>query len=132
MSVSMRRQQLPYDRELARNHLRRADPVMRRIIKQVGPYALEIRGRPYQSLLRALLYQQLAGAAAAAIERRFLALYGGRVPRPKELLATSPDALRAAGLSRQKAGYLYSLAEHFESRKLPDGRLYKASDDEAI
>ena len=132
MPPTLRRRKLPYDPEVARQHLLRADPVMREIVKGVGPYALELRGPPYQSLLRAILYQQLAGAAASAIERRFLAIFGDRIPEPTELLATSPEQLRAAGVSRQKAGYLHSLAEHAAAGWLADGRLRRASDDEAI
>jgi DNA-3-methyladenine glycosylase II len=82
--------------------------------------------------MRALLYQQLAGAAAAAIERRFLALYRGRQPKPEELLATPQEKLREAGISRQKAGYLYSLAEHTASGELKDAHLRGLDDDELI
>jgi DNA-3-methyladenine glycosylase II len=105
---------------------------MRRIVERVGPFRLEVRGRPYQSLLRALLYQQLAGAAAAAIERRFLALFGDRVPEPSELLAKHPDELRATGISRQKAAYLHSLAEHFDKGMLTDRALFRAPEDQVI
>ncbi len=132
MPPTLRRRQLPYDAEAARRHLRRADPVMRGIVQRVGPLAIESRGNVYQSLLRAVLYQQLAGAAASAIERRFLGLYGGRVPKPAQLIATPPEALRTAGLSRQKAGYLHSLAEHAARGELRDARLARAPDDEVI
>ena len=132
MPLELRRRKLSYDREAARKHLRRADPVMRRIIDGVGPLELQLRGTPYQSLLRAILYQQLAGAAASAIERRFLALYGDRIPEPDELLSTSPEALRAAGLSRQKAGYLHSLAEHCANGMLTQRSLSRASDENVI
>jgi DNA-3-methyladenine glycosylase II len=132
MTAGLRPRKLPYDAGAARAHLMRADPVMRGIVKRVGPLELVTRGAPYQSLLRAILYQQLAGAAAAAIERRFLAIFGGRVPRAEELMAADDDALRAAGLSRQKASYLKSIAEHFASGELSDRRLQRASDDEVI
>ncbi len=128
----MRRRPLPYDAEAARAHLMRADPVMRGIIKRVGPLAIEARGEPYEALLRSVLYQQLAGAAAAAIERRFLALFGGRIPRPEELAATPDEALRSAGLSRQKASYLRSIAEHFDAGELRNRALRRAPDDEVI
>ena len=93
-------------------HLRAADPVLAGVIDRVGEVTLRPEGEPYQELVRAILYQQLAGAAAATIERRFRALYGdGRVPAPEELLATPDEALRGAGVSRQKIGYLRDLAE---------------------
>jgi DNA-3-methyladenine glycosylase II len=128
----MRRRNLPYDAETARRHIARRDPVMRAIVKAVGPYAIEVRGRPYESLLRAILYQQLAGPAAAAIERRFLGLFGGRIPAPPELAVMTDEALRVAGVSRQKAGYMRSLAEHFDRGHLTDRQVMRMSDEDVI
>jgi DNA-3-methyladenine glycosylase II len=128
----MRKRALPYDAAAARKHLARVDPVMRDIVRVVGPYELEARGEPYQALLRSILYQQLAGPAAAAIERRLLALFDARIPTPDELLTLSDDHFRAAGVSRQKAGYMRSLAEHFLSGVLSDRVLKLASDDDVI
>ena len=131
LRARMRKRALPYDAAVARVHLIDADPVMRGIVERVGPYAIEVRGEPYQQLLRSILYQQLAGAAASAIERRFLAIFGG-IPQPDELAAVTDEPLRAAGVSRQKAGYMRSLAAHFASGALSDRALRRASDDEVI
>jgi DNA-3-methyladenine glycosylase II len=128
----MRRRPLPYDAESARRHLIKSEPVMRDLVRRVGPYAIEVRGAPYQSLLRAILYQQLAGPAAAAIERRFLVMFGGRIPAPAELAPLSDEELRAAGISRQKAGYMRSIAEHFAGGRLSDRKLLRMPDDEVI
>jgi DNA-3-methyladenine glycosylase II len=130
--LPFRPRKLPYDAELARKHLSRRDPVMRQTVKRIGPLELELRGTPYQTLVRALLYQQLAGPAAAAIERRFLALYGDRPPDPHELLATTPEKLREAGVSRQKASYLHSLAEHSTNGGLELRKLNRLPDDQVI
>ena len=132
MRELMKARPLPYDAAIARRHLMRADPVMRAIIKATGPCEIEVRGKPYESLLRAILYQQLAGPAAAAIERRFLAMFGGRIPKPEQLQPMSDEQLRTAGVSRQKAGYMRSIAEHFGDGRLSDRRLLKADDDEVI
>jgi DNA-3-methyladenine glycosylase II len=123
---------LPYNAEAARRHLMRRDPVMRDIIKAVGPFEMQLRGKPYQSLVRAIIYQQLAGAAASAIERRFLALFGGGVPSAPELAAATDEELRTAGISRQKAGYLRSIAEHFASGHLSDTKLMRAPDEVVV
>jgi DNA-3-methyladenine glycosylase II len=128
----MRRRALPYDREAARKHLLKSDPVMREIVKSVGPYTIEVRGAPYQSLLRAILYQQLAGPAAAAIEKRFLALFEGRIPEPHQLAPMTDEQLRAAGVSRQKAGYMRSIAEHFANGHLSDRKLLRMPDEDVI
>ncbi len=132
LRARMRRRPLPYDAAVARKHVAKSDPVMRDIVKRVGPYALEVRGEPYQALLRSILYQQLAGPAAAAIERRFLGLFGGAIPRPAEVAPLADDAFRAAGVSRQKAGYIRSLAEHFASNELTDRAIRRADDDAVI
>ena len=93
-------------------HLKRADPALRALIDRVGPCRLTLRteGTHFDHLARAIVYQQLAGKAAAAIHARLLGLYGNRPPTPTELLATRPAQLRRAGLSRQKIQYLRDLA----------------------
>lgn len=128
----MRRRPLPYDAETARKHLLKSDPVMRGIVKACGPFEMEARGKPYEALLRAVLYQQLAGPAAAAIERRFLAMFGGRIPAPDQLAPMTDEQLRAAGISRQKASYMRSVGEHFASGELSDRKLLRAGDDDVI
>lgn len=128
----MRRRALPYDAAAARRHISRRDPVMRGIVKACGPYDLEARGKPYESLLRAILYQQLAGAAAAAIERRLLAHFGGGIPSPAELAGLGDEQFRGAGVSRQKTGYMRSLAEEFASGRLNDRSILRAPDEAVI
>ena len=125
MAAPSKRPRLRFSLAKAYATLRAADPVVAALIEEHGPY----RPRPamdhYESLLRTILFQQLAGAAARTIQRRWLALYGdgpaggeGRYPTPEELLTTTDEAFRAAGVSRQKAGYMRSLAEHVASGDL--------------
>ena len=104
----------------ALRHLRRTDPVLGKLIAQVGRcgYQLRADGAHFDHLVRAIVYQQLAGKAAATIYGRVQALYGGRPPTPAELAGTSAARLRRAGLSRQKLGYLKDLA-----RRVASGRL---------
>jgi DNA-3-methyladenine glycosylase II len=133
MRTLMRRRPLPYDADAARKHLLRADPVMRDIVKRGGPLEIEVRGKPYEALLRSVLYQQLAGPAAAAIERRFLALFDGRIPAPAQLAVMTDETLRTAGVSRQKASYFRSIGQHFsDDGALADRTLRRASDDDVI
>ena len=73
--------------------------------------------------------QQLSVKAAATIARRVDETVGG-VLLPQSLLATAPDKLRAAGLSRQKIGYLQSLAEAVISGDLPVETLPELADEE--
>ena len=73
--------------------------------------------------------QQLSVKAAATIAQRVDQIVGGAL-QPDSLLATVPDQLRAAGLSRQKIGYLQSLAEAVISGDLPIDTLPELTDEE--
>ncbi len=122
------------DHKPAIRHLRRADPVLARIIAQVGP--CELAGNRFKShfhaLLRSIIYQQLSGKAASTILRRTLAIYGGRAPKPEQLLATPDEVLQAAGVSRQKIGYLRDLAQRVHTNDVPLARVAKLPDEELI
>jgi DNA-3-methyladenine glycosylase II len=86
------------------------DPVMARLVATAGPPRFR---RPQEShfaaLVRAIVYQQLAGRAAAAIHGRLVAALGGAV-EPERLLALSDADLRGAGVSANKAASLRDLA----------------------
>jgi DNA-3-methyladenine glycosylase II len=116
----------------ARRRLARRDPQMRALIRQVGPCEMRQRGDPYRALLRSVIFQQLAGAAARAIEARFRAPYRGRYPRPEVLLAARTADLRRAGLSRQKIATLRAVAEAFHARELDNRRLRRMDDDAVV
>jgi 3-methyladenine DNA glycosylase/8-oxoguanine DNA glycosylase len=118
--------------EAGRRHLCAADARLAALIRQVGPCALRPRGQIYRSLFRAVLYQQLAGNAAGAIERRVRALFGGRIPPPAEFSRAARPELRRAGLSRQKLAYLRDLAKTFTSGKLRAQQLARLTDEEVI
>lgn len=113
-------------------HLRAVDPVLARLIDQTPYDARRRTDEPYASLLRTILFQQLAGAAASAIQRRFFALYGNSdaPPTAAQLLETSDEALRSAGISRQKAAYMHDLALHVVEGKLDFAALPSMSDEE--
>ena len=89
-------------------------------------------GTHFGAVLRAIIYQQLSGKAAATIHGRVAAIYDGRVPSPALLLATADSELRSAGLSRQKLDYLRSLAGHCSDGSIPLARLSRLPDDEII
>ena len=109
-------------------HLREADPVLRRIIERIGPCRLRVYRDPhFPHLVSTICYQQLAGAAAAAIHGRVVALCEG-APRPSVILAKTDMELRAAGLSRQKIAYLRDLATKVEEG-LPLHRLSSMSEE---
>ena len=114
--------------ERARRHLLRRDPALAPLIRRVGPCGLRPRGDPYRSLLRSVLHQQLAGAAAGAIERRLRARFGGRFPPAARLRETDDATLRGVGLSRQKSATLRAIAAAFADGTLESRRLRRLDD----
>jgi DNA-3-methyladenine glycosylase II len=103
--------------------------VVRQAIAQVGYPPSRRREHSFESLARIVVGQQLSTKAAATIAQRVDETVGGEL-LPETLLATAPDKLRAAGLSRQKIGYLQSLAEAVISDALPIETLPQLTDDE--
>jgi DNA-3-methyladenine glycosylase II len=114
--------------EKARRSLRRRDPRLGAVIASVGPCRLRPSGDPYRALIRSVIYQQLAGAAANAIAGRLRGRFGGRFPRPERLLAAPAAELRAVGLSRQKAATLRAVAASFADGSLSSRRLRRMDD----
>jgi DNA-3-methyladenine glycosylase II len=86
------------------------DPVIARLLEQTGPPRLgRASGSHFGTLVQAIVYQQLAGRAAAAIHGRLIAALDGDV-QPEGLIALSDETLRAVGLSRAKVMSLRDLA----------------------
>src|SRR5881227_3324317 len=100
-AAAVRRNGFCYDPEEAVRHLRTADPVLARLMKRAGPFAMQIRKLhdPFEALARNIVFQQLHGKAAAAIHARVVALFGGVKLRPEDIIAAPDEALRGAGLS---------------------------------
>jgi DNA-3-methyladenine glycosylase II len=119
-------------------HLHASDPVLARIIDEVGKLPSTRVGRPdrddhYGALVRSIVGQQLSVLAARAIYGRLIERFGGRPPTPQQILDDDPEELRAAaGLSRAKVGFLRSLAEHVLSGELELARLDDLPDEQAI
>lgn len=109
----------------ATTQLRKNDPVLALLIDKFGPCTIEPHANYYQELVSSIISQQLSVKAAASIWQRFLTLYGSVFPMPQDILATSLDTLRSAGLSKAKALYVQDIAQHImdgrlEINKLPD------------
>ena len=106
------------------------EPAFARARAAIGDPAPRIREPGYETMLRAIVGQQVSIKAAASILLKVEAATGG-IADPAKVAATSDEALRAAGLSRQKTSYLKSLAEEVLSGRLDFASL-PADDEEAI
>src|SRR3989338_1394218 len=100
-----------------KHHLSAVDPALARIIKQIDLPPHSGRANYFQSLVVAIINQQLSGKAAATIEKRFRQLFAaaGRsrgFPTPAQVLALPARKIRATGISTQKTLYIKDLARH--------------------
>lgn len=107
---------------------------MTEVIDEVGPCTLVLRteGTHFDALIRSIVYQQLSGKAAATIHGRVRAMFDSETPLPPQIAAAEHEALRMAGLSKQKAKYLRNLAEHSLNGSLPVESLHELGDQEII
>jgi 3-methyladenine DNA glycosylase/8-oxoguanine DNA glycosylase len=114
-------------------HIVRADPAFAPIVKAIGAVALRPpTGDPFHALLRAIVFQQLAGRAASAIHNRLLGLFDGGIPSPQALLTMSHERLRSAGLSAAKQAAVVDLAAKFADGTIPTHDIHDLSDDEIV
>lgn len=113
-------------------HLRRRDPILKRVIARVGPCEMNYHPPTFHALTRAIVYQQLSGSAASTIFRRFQDRCGVRNLKPEAVMRLAEEEMRAAGLSGQKARYVRDLAEKTAAGQVRFGRHRKQSDEEVI
>ncbi len=112
-------------------HLAVADPQLQPLIARHGAPTITPTRNALQSLARAIVGQQLSGAAASTIWGRVLDLYPRRTfPAAAAVLATPDEQLRTAGLSGAKTAALKDLARHVIENKLVPARLPTATDEE--
>jgi DNA-3-methyladenine glycosylase II len=120
----------------AREFLRRADPVLRKLIDarpDFHPRAWLDELPPldaFGTLIFQVVGQQLSVRATRTIVSRLQDRFGGRMPSPQEVLAVDPHELRASGMSNRKAATLRELAHRFVDGRLDDRTLARLSDDE--
>ena len=128
---------LSFDPGVAVKHLRAADPVLGRLISEIGPFRLQLDDTKgiFGMLAKAIVYQQLTGRAAATIFARLQGLFPGSEERPaaEQILAASDEMLRGAGLSRSKVLSLRDLAQRGAAGEIPDlAEIRRMPDEEVI
>ena len=108
---------------------------MRKLLRDVGPCTLAPRNAcsPFESLVRAIAYQQLHDRAAECILGRLIELYPGRpFPGPAEIRNTHWRRMRRVGFSRSKIAALKDLADKALDGTVPTNHEIRRLDDEAI
>lgn len=125
------------DATAAFKHFRKHDPVMMELISVVGEFAMPVKTVDdlFGTLLDAITSQQLSGKAAATIFGRVCAMHGdpAMAPTPVQILHSSDESLREAGLSRAKVAAVKDLASKVQSGSVPAlARLRELGDDEIV
>src|SRR5215470_43047 len=136
------------DHTAAIAHLSSVDRKLGKIIAKAGPCGLqpEETQNLFESLMEAIIYQQLNGKVAATITNRVKALFpentrrirtrhgeAAAFPSPEQVLAATPELLRSAGLSQAKMLAIRDLAAKALDGTVPTVRAtQKMSDEELV
>lgn len=112
-------------------HFRRVDPVMAKVIGQVGPFVLKPKRDRFKTLVTSIISQQISTAAARTIRARLDELIKPRKYHPQTFSELSTDELRSVGVSQQKASYIADLSLKCLDGTVELSRLARL-DDEAV
>ncbi|MEO2047171.1 MAG: DNA-3-methyladenine glycosylase [Pirellulales bacterium] len=114
------------------SHLRSVDPVMKRIIQEVGPCSLRPKRDRFQMLVGSIISQQISTGAARSIKKRLAQLCSPEGISAPNLLQFSVKQLRSAGVSPQKAKYILDLTEKVQDGTLTLNQIGRSSDEMVI
>lgn len=114
----------------AAEHLAVRDPKLAPVITKYGPCSIRPHKDYYRELVDSIISQQLSVKAAAAIEKRFVALWDGNYPSPEQILQKDIEDFRAAGLSYAKGNYVRDIARHILDGELKLDQLDDLSNEE--
>ena len=116
----------------ARAHLRKTDPVMRRMINDVGQFKLRRESNRFGMLVRSIISQQISVSAARSIRIRLEDAVRPDDVSPTSILRLKSTQLRAIGLSGQKASYICDLAEKVANQQVNLRHIGRYSDETII
>ena len=115
----------------AKRSLSKRDPVINKIIKKYNKGFLTTKNKPFFSLCRTIIGQQISTKAADSIWLRFNKKCNKKI-RPEVVLKLSVRSLKSVGLSRQKVSYLKNIAKGFKYKSFNISKLKKMNDEDAI
>lgn len=116
----------------ALEHLRRKDPVLAKVMDQVGPFQIRHESNLFKAIVRAILAQQISTGAARSIFLRLLGAAGNEDRLREALLRMTPEELRLVGVSPQKTKYLKDLAQRVSAGTVRLDEFHLMSNDAII
>ena len=111
--------------------LLRSDKKLGPLIRRIGPCSMRITKNPFQTLVEAIIYQQLSEASATAITKRFLKLYK-KFPTPRQVNNTTDKKLKDIGLSGTKINYMKGLAKLVVKKEIDFRKISKLKNEQVI
>ena len=108
------------------------DKKLKKLVEAAEPHQLKKRKNICTYLCASIMSQQLSTKVADVIYKRFIALYGGKEPRPQQILDTSFEQLRGIGLSNAKVNYVKNVAQFEMEKGMDANKLQKMDNEEVI
>lgn len=108
------------------------DRKLKKLLEGHAPLSISKSKEIHFYLIASIMSQQLSTKVAQTIRNRFLALYGDKIPRAEDVLATPFETLRGIGLSNAKARYVHNVAEFAVEQGMDHRKLGKMSNEEVI
>lgn len=127
-NVAFRTEQI----ESALKHLRKQDKVLRRVIASAGDFTLKPKRDRFAMLVQSIISQQISTSAATSIRRRLIEMLEPEKISPDVILNYSPEELREAGVSPQKAGYMLDLCRCVTDGTVKLNQIGRLSDEQVI
>ncbi len=116
----------------AQTYLKKNDPRLRDLIRDVGPFTLKAQRHAFHMLVKSIISQQISTSAARTITDRLLEHVGMDPILPQAFDCLDIEILRTIGVSQQKASYLLDLAAKATSGELQLENISRKSDNEII
>ena len=117
---------MPYRKHLSK------DLKLKPVVKKIGELELQKRKHVCFLLCSSILSQQLSTKVADVFRKRFIGLYGGKIPTPKQIAETPFETLRGIGLSNAKANYIHNVARFALEKGIDFKNLDKLNNEEVI
>jgi len=115
----------------AKKILSKRDPILRKIIKKYNKGFLTSKNKPFFSICRTIVGQQISVKAADSIWLKFEKKCKKKIT-PEVVLKISSSTLKNVGLSRQKVSYLKNISKNFKNKSFNLKILRKMNDKDAI
>ena len=115
----------------AKKILSKRDPTIKKIIKKFNKGHLTVRNKPFFSICRTIIGQQISVKAADSIWKKFETKCNKKII-PEVIIDLTSRSLKSAGLSRQKISYLKNIAKSFKNKSFKIRNLKKMDDEQAI